>query len=139
MKKFLRILVLLIILGVVLLLLFGDKFGFGLGTGLGFGQTANSSDRSVASDSDAASTDGNVRGTVPDPADLPETITVTIREDRVYVGDVEVADADELRSYIESINTDDRKYTLVDENSIRATYEWVTGVFEDLKITLAAE
>jgi hypothetical protein len=136
MKKFLRILVLLIILGVVLLLLFGDKFGFGLGTGLGFGQTANSSD---SSNSDAAGEDGTVRGTVPDPADLPQTITVTIREDRVYVGDVEVADADELRSYIESINTDDRKYTLVDENSIRATYEWVTGVFEDLKITLAAE
>ena len=136
MKKFLRILVLLIILGVVLLLLFGDKFGFGLGTGFGFGQTANSSD---VSNSDATGSDGSVRGTVPDPADLPETITVTIREDRVYVGDVEVADAEELRSYIESINTDDRKYTLIDENSIRATYEWVTGVFEDLKITLATE
>ena len=136
MKKFLRILVLLIILGVVLLLLFGDKFGFGLGTGFGFGQTANSSD---VSNSDATDSDGSVRGTVPDPADLPETITVTIREDRVYVGDVEVADAEELRSYIESINTDDRKYTLIDENSIRATYEWVTGVFEDLKFTLATE
>jgi biopolymer transport protein ExbD len=74
-----------------------------------------------------------------DPADLPDTITVTIREDKVYVEDKEIADADALKSYIETINTDDRKYKLVDDNSIRATYEWVTGVFDELKIPLSEE
>lgn len=138
MKKFLRILVLLVILGVVLLFLFGDRFGLGFGTGFGFGQTADSSDRSSTAESSSAGSEDSTRG-LPDPADLPDTITVTIREEKVYVEDLEVADADELRSYIESINTDDRKYKLVDDNSIRATYEWVTGVFEDLKLPLIEE
>ena len=139
MKKFLRILVLLIILGVALLLLFGDRFGLGFGTGLGFGQAADSSERSGSTESDASGSGDSVRGMETDPADLPDTITVTIREDKVYVEDKEIADADALKSYIETINTDDRKYKLVDDNSIRATYEWVTGVFDELKIPLSEE
>ncbi|MBQ1896477.1 MAG: hypothetical protein II154_01055 [Lachnospiraceae bacterium] len=139
MKKFLRILVLLVILGVALLLLFGDRFGLGFGTGLGFGQAADSSERSGSTESDASGSGDSVRGMETDPADLPDTITVTIREDKVYVEDKEIADADALKSYIETINTDDRKYKLVDDNSIRATYEWVTGVFDELKIPLSEE
>ena len=139
MKKFLRILVLLIILGVALLILFGDRFGLGFGTGLGFGQAADSSERSDSTESDASGSGDSVRGMETDPADLPDTITVTIREDKVYVEDKEIADADALKSYIETINTDDRKYKLVDDNSIRATYEWVTGVFDELKIPLSEE
>lgn len=139
MKKFLRILVLLIILGVALLILFGDRFGLGFGTGLGFGQAADSSERSGSTESEASGSGDSVRGMETDPADLPDTITVTIREDKVYVEDKEIADADALKSYIETINTDDRKYKLVDDNSIRATYEWVTGVFDELKIPLSEE
>lgn len=139
MKKFLRILVLLVILGVALLLLFGDRFGLGFGTGLGFGQAADSSERSGSTESEASGSGDSVRGMETDPADLPDTITVTIREDKVYVEDKEIADADALKSYIETINTDDRKYKLVDDNSIRATYEWVTGVFDELKIPLSEE
>ena len=139
MKKFLRILVLLVILGVALLLLFGDRFGLGFGTGLGFGQAADSSERSGSTESDASGSGDSVRGMETDPADLPDTITMTIREDKVYVEDKEIADADALKSYIETINTDDRKYKLVDDNSIRATYEWVTGVFDELKIPLSEE
>lgn len=139
MKKFLRILVLLVILGVALLLLFGDRFGLGFGTGLGFGQAADSSERSDSTESDASGSGDSVRGMETDPADLPDTITVTIREDKVYVEDKEIADAYALKSYIETINTDDRKYKLVDDNSIRATYEWVTGVFDELKIPLSEE
>ena len=139
MKKFLRILVLLVILGVALLLLFGDRFGLGFGTGLGFGQAADSSERSDRTEGEASGSGDSVRGMETDPADLPDTITVTIREDKVYVEDKEIADADALKSYIETINTDDRKYKLVDDNSIRATYEWVTGVFDELKIPLSEE
>lgn len=139
MKKFLRILVLLVILGVALLLLFGDRFGLGFGTGLGFGQAADSSERSGSTESEASGSGDSFRGMETDPADLPDTITVTIREDKVYVEDKEIADADALKSYIETINTDDRKYKLVDDNSIRATYEWVTGVFDELKIPLSEE
>ena len=139
MKKFLRILVLLVILGVALMLLFGDRFGLGFGTGLGFGQAADSSERSDSTESDASDSGDSVRGMETDPADLPDTITVTIREDKVYVEDKEIADADALKSYIETINTDDRKYKLVDDNSIRATYEWVTRVFDELKIPLSEE
>lgn len=139
MKKFLRILVLLVILGVALLLLFGDRFGLGFGTGLGFGQAADSSERSGSTESEASGSGDSARGMETDPSDLPDTITVTIREDKVYVEDKEIADADALKSYIETINTDDRKYKLVDDNSIRATYEWVTGVFDELKIPLSEE
>ncbi len=130
------ILVLLILAILVLFLL--NKFGFGFGNGLGFGigdtiQNSDTSSRNVETSEE------NVRGTGSSSEELPLLITVTIREDKVYVEDKEIGSAEELKDYIESINTDEREYRLVDENSIRATYEWVTGVFDELKIPISQE
>ncbi len=72
----------------------------------------------------------------PEEPVLPDKITVKIVEDKVYVENEEFADAESLKAYIEEINTDSREYYLEDENSILDTYEWVKGVFEELKIPL---
>ena len=53
--------------------------------------------------------------------------------------DKQIADSEELKAYIEEINTDSKEYVLKDENSILDTYEWVTNVFDDLKIKLVIE
>ena len=50
--------------------------------------------------------------------------------------DKQIANAEELKAYIEEINTDSKEYFLKDENSILDTYEWVTNVFDELKIKL---
>lgn len=70
------------------------------------------------------------------PEQLPKTMIVTIREDKVFVGDKEFTGADDLKAYIEEINSDEREFKLKDENSILATYEWVTEVFKALKVPL---
>lgn len=67
---------------------------------------------------------------------LPKVITVTIQNDKVFVGGKEFASAEALKEYIEEINSDEREFKLKDENSILATYEWVTEVFESMKVQL---
>ncbi len=67
---------------------------------------------------------------------LPKVIIVTIQKDKVFVGEKEFADAKALKQYIEEINSDEREFKLKDENSILDTYEWVTEVFEDMKVQL---
>ena len=135
MKKFMKILFVLIVLAVLVLFLL-NKFGFGFGNGfgLGFGDRIQNSDQSADADDSNNETRGGISS-----RELPSLITVTIREDKVYVEDKEIGDEAELKDYIESINTDDREYRLVDENSIRATYEWVMKVFDELKIPISAE
>lgn len=63
-------------------------------------------------------------------------ICVTIREDKVFVNDVECKNADELNAYIQQIYSDQKVFKLYDERSILATYEWVESVFLDLGIEL---
>ncbi len=135
--KFFKVLIVLIILAVLLLFLL-NKFGFGFGNGLGFGN-GERIQNSDASETQTVTEENEERSTGDLSASLPQLVTVTIREDKVYVEDKEISDAEELKEYIESINTDDREYRLVDENSIRATYEWVNAVFDELKISVKAD
>jgi len=141
MKKFLGFLAVVVIVAVILLLIFGNGLGLGFGNGLGFGsetRTTESADDAVDNEVAEPDVPEDSRGISEDET-LPDLITVTIREDKVYVEDKEISDAEELRAYIEEINNDTREYKLVDENSIRDTYEWVVEVFDELKIKLVTE
>ena len=117
--------VLAIIVIVILVLFF--KFGVGNGDGSGDGSTELSSQESVEVIEPENNTDNQ---------DLPNTIIVIIKENQVFVEEKQIEDADELKQYIEEINTDERKFELKEENSIMDTYEWVTKVFDELEIQL---
>ncbi|MCR5739203.1 MAG: hypothetical protein K6G43_05250 [Lachnospiraceae bacterium] len=131
--KFLLVLLLIVIIVLIILLKMGFGFGGGSGSGSGLVSLVRSDDSAPQTDTDGDGGSGDLTG------ELPMVVTVTIREDKVYVEDREIGSAEELRSYIESIHTDEREYRLVDENSIRATYEWVYEVFDELEIPLDAK
>ena len=122
MKKVVIILFIIIVVA-AFFLLGGGGFGFGSGSG------TNGNENSV-SQSNQEELNTETQG-----VDTSE-ITVTIKEDKVWVQDKEIEDKDELKSYIESINDDTKTYKLEQDNAILSTYNWVTEVFSDLQITL---
>ena len=134
MKKILEIIaaaIVVLILAYVLFKLF--KFGGGGGD-----NKKPTSQTSVENSIDAHETDETIQDD-ESSKELPDKITITIKEDKVYVEDVQIADAEKLKNLIEDINTDNKEYVLKDENSIYDTYEWVTNVFKELKIKLVSE
>lgn len=138
MKKILGIIVVAIIVILVLALVFGKGLGLGKGNGSSDGNSIATSQTTVEESVDADETDETIQVDASSK-ELPNTITITIKEDKVYVEDKQIADAEELKSYIEEINTDNKEYILKDENSILDTYEWVTNAFDELKIKLGTE
>lgn len=138
MKKLLGILVAVILVVLVLALLFGKGIGFGKGNESGDGDSKVTAQSTVEENVDANETDETAQ-VDEGSAELLNKITVTIKEDKVYVEDKQIADSEKLKAYIEEINTDSKEYILKDENSILDTYEWVTNVFDDLKIKLVIE
>ncbi len=157
----LRTFIVLIILIILSLIFYFSMFGLDGGTGDGMeevgGSSSSSSNYAVADDTSVLSSDSTAAVSTASTADstevnststengasasseLPQEITVTIHEDEVYVEDRQISDAEELREYLEEINTDGREYRLNDEDSILETYEWVHEVFEELNITLVEE
>ena len=134
MKKILEIIaaaIVVLILAYVLFKLF--KFGGGGGD-----NKKPTSQTSVENSIDAHESDETIQADASSK-ELPDKITITIKEDKVYVEDVQIADAEKLKNLIEDINTDNKEYVLKDENSIYDTYEWVTNVFKELKIKLVSE
>ena len=138
MKKILGIIVVAIIMILVLALVFGKGLGLGKGNGSSDGNSIATSQTTVEESVDADETDETIQVDASSK-ELPNKITITIKEDKVYVEDKQIADAEELKSYIEEINTDSKEYILKDENSILDTYEWVTNAFDELKIKLDTE
>lgn len=138
MKKILGILVAVILVVLVLALLFGKGIGFGKCNESGDGDSTVTAHTTVEENVDANETDETVQAE-ESRKELPNKITVTIKEDKVYVEDKQIKGSEELKVYIEEINTDSKEYILKDENSILDTYEWVTNVFDDLKIKLVTE
>lgn len=134
MKKFLGIVVSVIVVLVILFLL-SQGLGFGLG-GSGFGKSEGKD--SEEKTTQAASTE-EPKTDIDEEEVLSKIVTVTIKENQVYVGSKAIADKEELKAYIEEINNDERQFKLKEENSIQATYEWVTDTFEELKIQLVPE
>ena len=130
---------------VLLLALFGNKIG--IGGGLGTGTDADFSTVQKVADSvtefvtgekteEADEADTSSSANNGSETEIPETVPVVITEDKVTVNGRECADAASLKDYVESINSDGRKFTLEENNSILATHEWVLEVFEELKIDL---
>lgn len=138
MKKILGIILAVIVVILVLALLLGKGLGLGKGNGSGDGDSKATSQTAVEDSVEADETD-ETNQVDASSKELPNKITVAIKEDMVYVEDKQIADAEELKSYIEEINTDSKEYILRDENSLLDTYEWVTNVFDELKIKLGTE
>lgn len=137
-KKVLGILIAVIIVILVLVLLLGKGFGFGNGNGSGNAEGEGTKQTVVEESTEINETDAAIP-TEEIEQELPDEITITIKEDKVFVEDKQIENSEELKTYIEEINTDSKEYYLVDENSILDTYEWVTSVFDELKIKLVTE
>ena len=136
-KFWLKLLLWIVVIGFIAVLIL--YFGFGKDNGDKLGNSTDTSDSGVVQEeADLSSGTGNsVNLDTENDEDNKDSIskyTVTIREDQVFVGDKQIKNAEELKAYIEEINTDQAEFRLKDENSILDTYEWVTKVFEELKI-----
>ncbi len=127
MKKVLAIAGALLVLAIILLFFFK---GFGLG-GNGSGD-----DVAVSPTQQETNTKEPEKENVDETEVTTKVVTVTIKENQVFVGEKEFTNEADLKSYVEEINNDERKFKLKEENSILDTYEWVNGVFENLKIQL---
>lgn len=131
-------------LGALLLLLLGGGAGIGLGgfgenglNGFGLFETSSTSETAEVKDNENAAADPSEKETEDigeSKSENSDIVTVTIRENQVFVGEKEFTDAQGLKTYIEEINNDARAFRIKEENAIQATYEWVTGVFDELKI-----
>lgn len=126
MKKLLGILLAVLIIAAILLYL-GKGFGFG-GTGSGTG-TSGQTQESVQASSQAAESTEEIGEEV-----ISNVVTVTIKEDKVYVGEQEFADEAAFKTYIESINNDQREIKLVEEDALQGTFDWVVKVLDELKV-----
>ncbi len=133
MKKVVVAVLFLIVILAIIVLLKGCGLGFGTGVGTGDGE-GKAPEAAVSQETTKQVS--NTDSLNDDEKSLPNRITVTIKEDKVFVEEMQIEDAESLKDYIEEINTDTREYFLKDENSILDTYDWVTGVFEELKIVL---
>ncbi len=126
---------------VALFLFLRNGNGFGPGNGDGFSN--GESDASIQQESQTESTQETAEESKPEESseELADALVVTIRENKVLVGDKEFDNEADLKAYLEEIHVDSKTYELKEENSIQATYEWVTKVFDDLSIeyTVAAE
>lgn len=133
-------------IGALLLLLLG---GGGVGIGLGghgaglFGPNNGAENTDSSSGEQDAAKDGENNAADSSKAEVEDgedeaqdsgVVTVVIRENQVFVGEKEFANAEVFKAYIEEINNDARAFRIKEENAIQATYEWVTGVFDELKI-----
>lgn len=80
---------------------------------------------------------GNPGGGAVSPAgpnELPNTVIILIEEDRVFINGAGFKDADALKTYIESVNSDRRIFRLFEDHAIQATHDWVMDVFRELQV-----
>ena len=121
MQKIIKQLLALVVLVVaaLLILLFGGQFGFGPGRGFGFGETATS-----------VNTADEVRN-----ADTAETKVIVIKvvEDKIYYGEDEVSDIDELRAKISDDEAAGATFAFESEYGIKSTMDEVHAILEELE------
>ncbi len=142
MKRVFALFIVIMAIIIILFLVFGKGVGFGGGNGKGEGNSSEAKSLAEENLSSKESEQPVRQGSSIDEkesAELPNRITVTIKQDKVYVEDKQIDNAEALKDYIEKINTDSKEYFLKDESSILETYEWVSRVFADLKIPLNAK
>ncbi|MBR5970254.1 MAG: hypothetical protein IK016_07905 [Lachnospiraceae bacterium] len=111
------------VVGIAALLYFGPGQGWfpGSGTGSGEGETTAQTASSIAASVEA---------------EIPDTILIGIEENTVTINGIEVENAEELKALVEEYNSDSRTFQLEENHSIKESYDWVKGVFEELGITL---
>lgn len=110
----------------------GIGVGIYLGTGgggLGFPSSAT-----------GAPVDTEISSEDPEPEpeidwDEVQQLTISIKDDRVFVNDVEFEGAEELRAFLDEIYDDGKIVQLDDAQSILATRDWVIEVLNDLNIS----
>ncbi len=121
--------------GVVAVCIFlGSQFGFHFGGGSsGNGTTEGTM---LEQESTAQSQEKDTSEQETNLEAVANVLTIRVVKDQVFVNDVEYADADALRAYLEDVYDDEKIVELVDEQSILATYEWVQGVLDELEIAV---
>ena len=128
MKKIVKKLVALIILVVaaLLVLLFGGQFGFGPGRGLGFGETTTQAD----------TTTEEVR-----ESEVSETkeIIIKVVEDKIYYGEAEVADIEELKAKISDDEAAGATFVFESQYGIKSTMEDVHALLEELEKSIGIQ
>lgn len=137
MKKFLKFLGALALAAIVVcVLLFKDQFG--LGAGLGPMESDPAQRVSDVSQLDTAEDFNTASSPASSSAVNKGSNPVSIRivEDRVFVDDEEVVNADDLKRAVEQKYTDKTVFELEESDSILATHEWVLEVFDELDIPL---
>lgn len=98
-------------------------------------QTSPSSNQPEASAGGPKDEPGGDPESTGDPnVETAKEYTITIRENQVFIDGTEYKEAEDLKSFIESVNDDDIVFKLVEDHAIQATYEWVMGVFRELQI-----
>lgn len=112
-------------------LLFSGGTGFFLGNGFGL-LPGDDTQNTVAENAEEVSQESDEEA----EEDIPSTIIVSIKEDKVTINGHPVEDEEELRKYVEDYNSDNRTFVLEEEQSILETYNWVKGVFTELDIEL---
>lgn len=93
----------------------------------------SSSQQEPATDGSGTST-GGAGGTGTPNEKIPNTVIVIIEENRVFINEAEYKDAEELKTYIESVNNDSRVFRLFEDQAIQATHDWVMDVFRELQV-----
>lgn len=119
---------------IALCVLLGGQFGLNFG-GSGSG-TGTNEGTVLEQESTAESQEKNTTEQETNLEAVANVLTIRVVKDQVFVNDVEYADADALRAYLEDVYDDEKIVELVDEQSILATYEWVQGVLDELEIAV---
>ncbi len=122
----------------LLALLGGGGIGFGLGNGLLPGSGSGQAQQTAQQDA-AEAQEKEPEAQTDEEGAVPDTIVVSISQDAVTINGNAVANAEELRAYIEEYNADGRTFRLEEKQSILETYEWVTDTFTELGVALQHE
>ena len=122
----------------LLALLGGGGIGFGLGNGLLPGSGSGQAQQTAQQDA-AEAQEKEPEAQTDEEGAVPDTIVVSISQDAVTINGNAVANAEELRAYIEEYNADGRTFRLEETQSILETYEWVTDTFTELGVALQHE
>ena len=130
MKKLLKKIIAILVLGAiaVLILLFGGRFGFGFGNGLGFGESVTSTN--------TTDTTEEVREAETTEA---KEIVIKVEEDKIYYGGEEVADIEELKTRISDDEAAGATFIFESEYGIKSTMDEVHALLEELEKSIGIQ
>lgn len=114
----------------------GVLVAVGILGGIYFGNGGGEIGLPFSTSTTGAPVDTQIPSESPDPDwDEVQQLTISIKDDRVFVNDVEFEGAEELRAFLDEIYDDGKIVQLDDAQSILATRDWVIEVLNDLNIS----